>query len=392
MVSATVVSDMDSHHMASALMQARAAFSLGEVPVGAVVVRDGVVIGTGFNMMICSNDPTAHAEIVAIRAAASRIGNYRLEGCDLYVTLEPCAMCAGAILHSRIRRVVFGAVDPKTGAAGSVIDTFSNMKLNHQTSVLGGVRKEECSELLKSFFKMRRIVRRQESAANHPLRDDALRTPDQCFEPFTDDRFTSHYISHLSSLSGLRMHYLDEGPPEAKHVVLMIHSNGMWGYGFQRMLPALISEGFRVVIPDLIGFGRSDKPKRPSAHSLEFHNQVLVELLQHLNVHLLIAVLQNGRCAVGWSLASLLPSTKIDSFVYGLPEGPLWRAVEEWQHAPFPNNGYKAALEVFDDFLLPDVPPAGMKAKAVVMPDEVLVSEERGVAFARYLRQLFPTN
>ena len=130
----------------------------GEVPVGAVVVKDGQIIGRGFNAPIGSADPTAHAEVRAIRDAAARLDNYRLTGCTLYVTLEPCAMCAGAILHARIARLVFGARDPKTGACGSVVDLFADDRLNHQTRVAAGVLAEECGALLTRFFAAKRAI------------------------------------------------------------------------------------------------------------------------------------------------------------------------------------------------------------------------------------------
>jgi tRNA(adenine34) deaminase len=144
--------------MRQALSQAHNAWALGEVPVGALIVKDGRVIATGFNQPIGSQDPTAHAEIMALRAAASMLGNYRLPGCELYVTLEPCAMCVGAILHARIARVIFGASDPKTGACGSVVNLFEHGKLNHHASVIGGVMADESSALLKEFFAERRSV------------------------------------------------------------------------------------------------------------------------------------------------------------------------------------------------------------------------------------------
>jgi tRNA(adenine34) deaminase len=146
-------------HMDQALGLARAAGARGEVPVGAVVVQDGRVIGRGGNAPIAASDPTAHAEIAALREAARALGNYRLPGCELYVTLEPCVMCAGAILHARIARLVFGARDPKTGACGSVIDVFAEPRLNHHARVEGGVREAACAELLSRFFAARRGAR-----------------------------------------------------------------------------------------------------------------------------------------------------------------------------------------------------------------------------------------
>ena len=151
--------------MQQALEQARLAATLGEVPVGAVVVKDGVVIATGFNQPIGTHDPTAHAEIVALRAAAARLGNYRLPGCELYVTLEPCVMCSGAMMHARLARVVFGAVDPKTGVCGSVMNLFDQEQLNHHTEVVGGVMADEAGAMLKAFFAQRRSAARRMPAA-----------------------------------------------------------------------------------------------------------------------------------------------------------------------------------------------------------------------------------
>src|SRR2546423_7582968 len=146
----------DEGFMGAALELAEQAGAAGEVPVGAVCVKDGVVIGRGHNHPIRAHDPTAHAEIAALRAAAQHLGNYRLAGCDLYVTLEPCVMCAGAILHARIARLIYGAADPKTGACGSVVDLFSEKKLNHHTTVTGGVLAGEAGRLLSEFFSARR--------------------------------------------------------------------------------------------------------------------------------------------------------------------------------------------------------------------------------------------
>ena len=147
----------DDTFMNEALALAREAAACGEVPVGAVVVDgEGVIVGRGFNRPIGRHDPTAHAEIVALRDAATKLGNYRLPGCTLYVTLEPCVMCVGAMLHARIARVVFGARDPKTGACGSVVNLFAEERLNHHAEIIGGVLAEECGALLSGFFAARR--------------------------------------------------------------------------------------------------------------------------------------------------------------------------------------------------------------------------------------------
>jgi tRNA(adenine34) deaminase len=151
----------DEFFMREAISLARAAECLGEVPVGALVVRDGVIVGRGFNSPIGESDPTAHAEIAALRDAGRNLDNYRLPGCELFVTLEPCAMCAGAILHARLARVVYGARDYKTGVHGSVVDLFAVERLNHHTVVLGGVLAEECGQMLSDFFAARRARREQ---------------------------------------------------------------------------------------------------------------------------------------------------------------------------------------------------------------------------------------
>lgn len=148
--------DRDVLYMRMALDQAQNAWMLGEVPVGAVLVRRGQIIATGFNQPIGTSDPTAHAEIMALRAAAATLENYRLPDCELYVTLEPCTMCIGAIFQARLKRVIYGAYEPKTGAAGSILNLFSEAQLNHHTELSGGVLAIECSQLLKDFFMERR--------------------------------------------------------------------------------------------------------------------------------------------------------------------------------------------------------------------------------------------
>ena len=151
----------DIDFMQMALDLAKQAAALGEVPVGAIVVKDNVVIGRGSNAPIGLHDPTAHAEIMAMREAAAFLGNYRLVDCSLYVTLEPCAMCSGAMQHARIAKLVFGASDPKTGACGSVINLMNEPKLNHHTDVVGGIIALECGAVLSEFFRQRRLVNKQ---------------------------------------------------------------------------------------------------------------------------------------------------------------------------------------------------------------------------------------
>ncbi|WP_157266702.1 tRNA adenosine(34) deaminase TadA [Azohydromonas aeria] len=155
----------DEHAMRLALAQAERAHAAGEVPVGAVILLNGEPIATGFNQPIGTHDPTAHAEIVALRAAARHVSNYRLPDCELFVTLEPCAMCAMALMHARFKRIVFGARDPKTGVAGSVLDLFGYRELNHHTVIEGGLLGEECGEVLRRFFRERRAQQKALRAA-----------------------------------------------------------------------------------------------------------------------------------------------------------------------------------------------------------------------------------
>jgi tRNA(adenine34) deaminase len=158
--------EQDAHFMQLALAQARAGALAGEVPVGAVVVKNGEVIASAHNAPLGRKDPTAHAEVNALRLAAQVLGNYRLDGCTLYVTLEPCAMCSGAAMHARLSRLVFGAPEPKTGAAGSVLNLFENAQLNHHTQVIGGVLDAECVQELQAFFEMRRLQHKASKVLN----------------------------------------------------------------------------------------------------------------------------------------------------------------------------------------------------------------------------------
>jgi tRNA(adenine34) deaminase len=291
----------DGEAMRLALAQARAAADAGEVPVGAVVVRGGRVIAAGRNAPLAAHDPTAHAEIVALRAAAAHLGNYRLDGCALYVTLEPCAMCAGAMLHARLDRVVFGAPDPKTGAAGGVLNLFAEPRLNHRTQVQGGVLAGECAALLRAFFQPRR-------GNPEPLRDDALRTPDSAFADLPGYPWPPHYVSDLPALAGLRLHYLDEGPRDGPLTWLCLHGNPTWSYLYRHMIPVFTAAGHRVVAPDLIGFGKSDKPKKDAAHTFAWHRDVLLQLIERLDLRRIVLVVQDWGGLLGLTLPMTAPA------------------------------------------------------------------------------------
>ena len=335
--------DADVQFMRLALEQAQAAAANHEVPVGAVVVRDGIVIGVGHNATITQHDPSAHAEMQALRAAASALGNYRLDGCSLYVTLEPCAMCAGAMLHARVQRLVYGAAESKTGAAGSVLNLFDEPRLNHQTAVHGGVLADDCRQLLQSFFQERRA---DAKGQHHPLRDDSLRTAESRFSGLPDYPWEPKYIQSLPALKGLRMHYLDEGPQNAPLTFLCLHGNSGWSYLYRKMIPVWASFGQRVVAPDLIGFGKSDKPKKRDVHSFAFHRGVLLALVEHLDLRNVVLVMP----AVGDLLGPTLPLAVMPRYA-----GVLLMSADAGiaNDAPFPDAGHRAALRAFGE-LVPD--------------------------------------
>ncbi|HEY0822794.1 MAG TPA: tRNA adenosine(34) deaminase TadA [Ramlibacter sp.] len=378
----------DERFMREALAQAQLALQAGEVPVGAVVVHGDTVVGRGHNAPVSSHDPTAHAEIRALQEAARTLGNYRLDGCELFVTLEPCAMCSGAMLHARLARVVYAAGDPKTGAAGSILDLFAQQRLNHQTAVTAGVLAGECGELLTRFFRQRR----QESRMNaRPLRDDAVRTPEDRFRDLPGYPWPPHYVSELPALAGLRMHYLDEGPRDAPLTWLCLHGNPAWSYLYRRMIPVFLEAGHRVVAPDLVGFGKSDKPKRESAHSFEWHRQVLLEFVESLDLRGIVLAVQDWGGLLGLTLPMEAPERYrgllVMNTVLATGNAPLSPGFLAWRemcaknpefdvgrlfargnphmtpqecaayNAPFPDSGHRAALRAFPP-MVPDRPDA----------------------------------
>ena len=383
----------DKHWMGLALDQARQAAAAGEVPVGAVVVKDGQLVATGRNAPIAGHDPTAHAEVMALREAARVLGNYRLDGCTLYVTLEPCAMCSGAMLHARLERVVFGAADPRTGVAGSVLNLFANTTLNHQTQVSGGVMADESAQLLRDFFKPKR-------ANPDPVREDALRTPDGAFAGLPDYPWPPHYLNDLASIGGLRMHYLDEGPKDAPLTWLCLHGNPAWSYLYRKMIPVFLAQGHRVLVPDMIGFGKSDKPKKDSFHRFETHRQSLLELVERLDLTNVVLVVQDWGGILGLTLPMATPQRYGGLLVMNTTlttgEQPLSAGFVAWRdwcksqpqfdvaklflrgnrqmtpaeaaayNAPFPDKGYRAALRAFPPMVpeFADSPGAALSRQA----------------------------
>lgn len=376
----------DLQGMQLALAQARLAALAGEVPVGAVVVKDGQVIAQAFNAPVSRHDPCGHAEILALRAAGEALGNYRLEGCALYVTLEPCAMCAGAILHARVQRVIFGAAEPKTGAAGSVVNLFDNTQLNHHTQVIAGVLASECTNELTQFFQHKRTQHKAAQRMNeHRLRDDAVRTPDRCFEGLPHYPWPAHHVSSLPSLDGLRLHYLDvaaQRPSKGRVLTyLCLHGNPAWSYLYRKMIPVFTAAGHRVIAPDLIGFGKSDKPKKDSAHTFTWHRQVLLELIAHLDLKDVVLVVQDWGGLLGLTLPMANPSRfaglLVMNTLLATARAPLSPGFLAWREmcaknpefdvarlfargnphlsaeecaaysAPFPDRGHRAALRAF---------------------------------------------
>ena len=352
--------------MQLALEQARIAESQGEVPVGAVIIKDGQVVAVGHNQPIGSHDPTAHAEIVAMRAAAAALGNYRLDGCALYVTLEPCSMCAGAILESRVQQVIYGAREPKTGAAGSVINLFDLAQLNHHTAITSGVLEAESRELLTQFFLSRR---RQIKASAQPLREDAVRTPPDCFAPADTLFQEGKYLEIGGDVPKWRLHYVDAGPQEAALSVILVHDVPGWGYRWNALLLVLAEAGIRVLAPDLLGFGRSDKPKKRQAHSEALHFQSLDAMAALLNPKSRTVLVGQG---VGLQLAhhwSARQNELISEVLAVMPSSP-----GTMDRLPHPNRGFVAGLDFFAEWaqVNTSVPLISAKPYALDAPQAIL--------------------
>ena len=374
----------DEDFMDLALAQAREAAALGEVPVGAVVVRKGVVVATGRNSPIDTHDPTAHAEIAALRAAALALGNYRLDECELFVTLEPCAMCSGAMLAARLRRVVFGAAEPKTGAAGSVLNLFAHKQLNHQTTLHGGVLAEECSALLKEFFRCRRVEQRESAGKRYPLRDDALRTPDAAFADLAGYPWPPNYINELPSLGGLRLHYVDEqgrmeegGGPAKTYFCL--HDIPGWSYLCRKMIVDFQLAGHRVVAPDLIGFGKSDKPKKENFHTFIRHRQILLELVEKLDLHNIVLVVSPGSRVLGLTLpaAALWRYHALRTMTQG--EAPLSSGYRDWQESHGRQRDASAAMAL-ENYCNPEKSAEENAACQAPFPDDGHCAALRGAS------------
>jgi len=354
------MSSNDDFYMGLALEQARLGAAAGEVPVGAVLVQRGPgqggpgqgsssarVLALAHNRPIGLHDPSAHAEMLVLRQAAQVLQNYRLDDCELYVTLEPCPMCAQAALHSRLRRVVYGAREPKSGAAGSVLDLFAYPALNHQTVVQGGVRSAECAALLEAFFAPRRQAARR---SHTPLRPDALRTPADAFEPLWQAFAPWQAHSRTwndwptgSAFEGLRLHALDwpgSAQPNAS-ATLLLHGPDGWWPQWAAWLEQHRSTGQRCLVPDLIGFGQSDKPKQAAWHTLERHAAILLALCDAAGVQRWQLVHAPGQTQLAQALQQRAGQRLLGLDACTPP--PNLHGPSNWAEMPYPDAGHRAA-------------------------------------------------
>lgn len=320
----------DLGFMRLALAQAALAEQAGEVPVGAVVVHQGRVIAQGHNQTLGQQDITAHAEIQALRQASEVLGNHRLDDCELYVTLEPCLMCSGALMGARIARLVYGASEPRTGAAGSVLNVFADPRLNHHTRVQGGVLGQACAAAMARFFQGRRQAQAIERSATY-LRDDALRCPATRL-PAWPQGLHSAFVHDGPALDGHRLHVLAAGQG-AEQALVLLHGPAQWSAAYATAALELAQAGLAVYAPDLLGFGLSDKPKKAAWHTLERHAQVLREYLSSLS--------QPRVClALPASMAALVQGL-------GLSEGLscVWidepTLAPELERLPYPDAGHR---------------------------------------------------
>ena len=342
--------DSDLGFMQQALDLARLAAQAGEVPVGAVVVHQGQVIGRGHNQTLVQHDITAHAEIVALRQAAAFLGNHRLDDCELFVTLEPCLMCSGAVMGARLRRLVWGAAEPKSGAAGSVLNVFADDRLNHHTAASGGVMAAECGEALQQFFQARRQAQASERSA-HYLREDALRLP-AALSPRWPEGVQSTWLNTLPALDGHRLHVLAAGQG-ADTAVIALHSPGQWSAAYADAARQCADQGLAFYAPDLIGFGLSDKPKKPAWHTLDRHAEVLSEWMAGLPQRRLVWVAPARMAAL---VARLAQVASVQS-PWCITEPAM---APDLLDLPYPDAGHRMGLRVLPGLLdqAPEQSPA----------------------------------
>lgn len=303
---------MPSHEdcMQLALEQAYLAEQRGEIPVGAVVLHGDKVVAVGHNQTIASCDPTAHAEVVALRAAAQTLGNYRLDGCVLYVTLEPCAMCLGAIFHSRVAAVYFGAADTKTGACGSVLNLPGEHRINHHCQVHGGVLQSQCAQHLSTYFARLRADKRQHRV---PVREDALRLPAGALTRYMEG-VQALPIDDLEAAQGLRVQVWQNisAPQRPARLVLCLHGASSWSCIYRALLMSPLDGTTTVWALDLPGHGGSDKTKRGQEFNTTYQLTVLDAIVRKSSASHIHLVAQDTGCELAVHLAARHPG-RIDA-------------------------------------------------------------------------------
>lgn len=331
----------DLGFMQQALSQAQLAAGAGEVPVGAVVVHQGQVIGRGHNQTLAQHDITAHAEIVALRQAAAFLGNHRLDDCELFVTLEPCLMCSGAVMGARLRRLVWGAAEPKSGAAGSVLNVFADSRLNHHTTVIGGLMAAECGAALQQFFQARRQAQAIDRSA-HYLREDALRLSAASI-PGWPEALQSLWLNALPALDGHRLHVLAAGQA-GETAVVALHGPGQWSAAYVDAALQCAAHGLAFYAPDLLGFGLSDKPKKTTWHTLDRHAAVLAEWMAALPHSRLVLVAPASMAA----LVQRLAQVAVVQSSWCITEPAMAPALQD---VPYPDAGHRVSLRVLPGLL-----------------------------------------
>jgi tRNA(Arg) A34 adenosine deaminase TadA len=339
---ANYFTNFDAAMMRLALDEAKQASVCGEVPVGAVILCNGIVVAKSSNSVIQNCDPTSHAELLAIRRACHSLQRSRLNDCTLYVTLEPCTMCSGAIFGAQMARVIYAAAEPKTGASGSVINVYSNRHVNHHTQIHGGLLQEESVELLQEFFvNIRKKQQENRSTSQQKLRPDMIRSDSKNGMIFLPDGMQSHYKNDWPSAPGVRLHWLSGGfvgaviPP-----FLLLHPIPLWSAWFTPYIESIFDQALIYAL-DRLGCGFSDKPKKFSIEWVSLEQQLLMDWIESLPI----------------SLFRLVASKKDQSTVTYVLEKYSHQCLEvlwledviskknthyEWLQAPFPNEGHAA--------------------------------------------------
>jgi tRNA(adenine34) deaminase len=359
----------DARYMALALAQARAAAQAGEVPVGAVLVQGGRVVAAAHNAPIALCDPTAHAEMRVLREGAQALGNYRLSDCDLYVTAEPCAMCAGAILNARIRRVVYATPEPRTGAAGSQVDLFGHAALNAHTRIEGGVLAPQASALMREFFAAQRARQARERPPR--LREDAVRLPPAVLAAARRALgWPEDWRSLWLPVNGgegdqppWQIHCMQGGATDpSAPLAVLVHGWADHGWVWRDWAQALADEGWRVLVPDLPGHGLSDKPKHARCLSPAQAGGLLARLVHALGWNAAGArvLALDASAAPGWQAAAGEGRDAVAA-----PDHLLWvdrPALRQWRAARPGRHGLARPV--------PPGFPATPKALAALLHDE----------------------